>query len=69
MKKWEYKVVPLKGAVEDPTNHSVDVSVEGGKAKAEKQRGAMEKALSKLGDGGWELVCSFGEFGVFKRGK
>lgn len=69
MKKWQYKVVPLRGEVEDPSNHSVDVSVEGGKAKSEKLRGGMEKALNDLGNKGWELVCSLGEFALLKKEK
>lgn len=70
MKKWQYKVVPLKGmADEDPSNHSVDVSVEGGRAKAETRRGAMEQKLNELGKEGWELVCSLGEFALLKKEK
>ena len=69
MKKWEYKIVPLKKMVEDSSNHDIDVSVEKGKQKAEKSRTGMENTLNKLGDEGWELVVSYRDFAVLKKRK
>lgn len=69
MSKWQYKVVSVKGVGQDPSNHSVDVSIEGGKTKNENMRSGLEKMLNKLGSDGWELVCSLGEFVLLKKGK
>ncbi len=61
--------MPLRSLVKDSSNHDIDVSFEEGKARAEESRNKMEKELNKLGEGGWELVCSYGEFVLLKKEK
>jgi len=67
MKKWEYKIVPLRSMVKDASNHNIDVSVENKKATTEKLQSTMEGTLNKLGGEGWELVGSYKEFLLLKK--
>ncbi len=67
MRKWQYKIVPLKSIFENSSDHNIDVSIEEGKTKSEKTRSGMEKKLNELGNEGWELTCAFGEFVLLKK--
>jgi len=66
--KWNYKVISTEKLYSDSFNHDIAVSKHAAEQRRENIGNNIEAVLNKLGEDGWDLVSTTGEFCIFKKG-